>query len=195
MSTVAVLFGLPLHLAAQSFLITKLTIKKKPGQSDGLAMAVAGKRTGRIASHALNGWIVLGGSGVVLLLSSDKKNGPYRLRYYQANEGKGRLLGYVPFHEAELVESQSGSRVKDFNWIFAVSGNEASTKRPVIFAGDTEAIHARLEGATSPRFTPDSFCLYARGTIKSHNYKRFAWKRGSGSHLQTLGEIAEDIPT
>ena len=104
-STMALLFSSSLHLAAQSFLITKLTIEKKPGQSDGLAMAVAGKRTGRIASHALNGWIDLGGSGAVLLLSPEKKNGPYRLRYYQADEGKGRLLGYVPFREAELVES------------------------------------------------------------------------------------------
>jgi hypothetical protein len=166
-STMALVFSSSLHLAAQSFLITKLTIEKKPGQSDGLAMAVAGKRTGRIASHALNGWIVLGGSGAVLLLSPEKKNGPYRLRYYQADEGKGRLLGYVPFGEAELVESQSGASVKDFSWIFTVSGKDPSTKRPVIFAGDTEAIHARLEGATSPQFTPDSLVFTQEGRSKT----------------------------
>ena len=166
-STAAVLFGLSVPLAAQPFLITKLTIEKKPGQGDGSAMATAGKRTGRIASHALDGWIVLGGNGAVLLLSPEKKNGLYPLRYYQADEGKGRLLGYVPFRGAELVESKTGSTSKDFTWIFALSGNDPSTKRPVIFAGDKEAIHARLEDATSPQFKTNSLVCTQEGRSKT----------------------------
>jgi opacity protein-like surface antigen len=163
-TTAAVLFGLSIAVSAQQpFLITKLTVLKKPGQSDGLAMATVGKRTGVIASHALQGWIVLGGNGAVLLLSPEKKDGPYRLRYYQADEGKGRLLGYVPFPEAKLVELQMGSTVKDFTWAFVVSGNDASTKRPFVFAGDTEAIHARLENSKSPQFANGSLSFQQDG--------------------------------
>lgn len=164
LSAAAMLFGISTTASAQQrLLITKLTVVKKPGQSDGLALATVGTRTGRIASHALQGWIVLGGNGAVLLLSPEKKDAPYRLRYYQEDEGKGRLLGYVPFREAQLVELQMGSTVKDFTWAFVVSGNDASTKRPFLFAGDTEAIHARLENAESPQFVNDSLSFQQDG--------------------------------
>jgi LssY C-terminus/Outer membrane protein beta-barrel domain len=164
----ATLLGIPANLAAQHpFLITKLTVEKKPGHNDGAAMATVGNRTGRIANHALQAWIVLGGNAALLLLSPEKQNGPYRLRYYQADEAKGRLLGYVPFREANLVESQSTSTAKDFIWAFALSGTDPSTNHPIVFAGDTEAIHARFEDATSPQFAADSLSFSQDGQPKT----------------------------
>jgi hypothetical protein len=87
--------------------------------------------------------------GALLLLSPEKKGGQYQLRYYQLDEGKGRLLGDVPFAQATKTESQAPGAP----WAFALAGPDPSTGQSVIIAGDTQAIHARLPGASDPHFS------------------------------------------
>ncbi len=85
-----------------------------------------------------------------MLLSPLKKNQAYRVRYYELDAEKGRLLGEVPFAQAKMVESTNGP------WAFTVSGNDPASKEPVIFAGDTEAIHARIDHASERVLSPGS---------------------------------------
>lgn len=96
----------------------------------------------------------MSGHGALLLLSPVKQGQPYRLRYYQLDEGKGRLLGLVPFSNAVMVESLDTRA-----WAFAISGTDPSTNRPITFAGDVNAIHARLENASDPHFSGESISL------------------------------------
>jgi hypothetical protein len=152
------------RLEAQSAVIVKLVIVKKPGAPDGQAMAtvkapikVKGKvtmreKTGHIATHARQAWIIMNGQGALLLLSPEKKGGQYQLRYYQLDEGKGRLLGDVPFAQATMKESQAPGAP----WAFALGGTDPSTGQPVIVAGDTQAIHAQLRYASDPHFSADA---------------------------------------
>jgi hypothetical protein len=84
----AALLTVTLCLHAQQSSIVKLTVEKKPGALDGRAMAtvkgpakVKGKvviteKTGRIATQAIQAWIVLDGQGALLLLSPEKKACP-----------------------------------------------------------------------------------------------------------------------
>lgn len=78
---------------------------------------------------------MISGRGALLLISPAKQGQPYRLRYYQLDEGKGRLLGLVPLSNAVVVESTDTG-----TWAFAISGTDPSTNQPVIFAGDVNAI-------------------------------------------------------
>ncbi len=151
------------HVNAQEPRITRLIVEKKAGQVDGKAMATvlgpAGKkgeitpqeRTGSIASHVVQAWPIMSGHGALLLLSPVKQGQPYRLRYYQLDEGKGRLLGLIPFSNAVMVESLDTRA-----WAFAISGTDPSTNRPITFAGDINAIHARLENTSDPHFSGES---------------------------------------
>jgi LssY C-terminus len=155
--------------------ITALTVVKKPGQTDGQAMAtvkttvrVKGKttetqKTGRIASHALQAWTIMGGQGALLLLSPQKKDEQYRVRYYELDAGKGRYLGHVPFAEATMAESSEPNSP----WAFAVAGSDPSTKHPMIFAGDVEAIHARIEEGSEPHFSGESLAFQEHGNPQS----------------------------
>ncbi len=158
-------------LEAQQATITKLAIEKKPGAPDGKAMAtvratsaVKGKRTttektGRIATHALQAWTIMDGKGALLLLSPEKKGRQYRLRYYQLDSGKGRLLGRVPFAQASMEESKTS----DTPWAFAVSGIDPSTNRPATFVGDIQAIHAQLDNAANVHFSENALVFHASG--------------------------------
>ncbi len=151
-------------LHAQQSSIVKLIIEKKPGASEGRAMAtvkgpvkqkgklVVAEKTGRIASHAVEAWIIMDGQGALLLLTPEKKGGPYRLRYYELDQDKGRVLGHVPFAEATITERKGGSGP----WAFAVAGVDPASKQSQIFAGDVEAIHARIDDATQPLFSGDA---------------------------------------
>jgi hypothetical protein len=130
MAILAILAFAGFRLEAQSAVIVKLEIVKKPGAPDGLAMATVkaplnvkskvtmGEKTGHIATHARQAWIIMNGQGALLLLSPEKKGGQYQLRYYQLDEGKGRLLGDVPFAEATMKELQAPSTP----WAFALAG-------------------------------------------------------------------------
>ena len=82
------------------------------------------------------------GQGALLLLSPERKDQPYRLRYYQLDAGKGRLLGHVPFAEATIAEWKGPNGA----WAFAIAGTDPATRQSLIFAGDAEAIHARIDG-------------------------------------------------
>jgi hypothetical protein len=163
---------LPVTLChAQQSSIVKLTVEKKPGALDGRAMAtvkgpakVKGKvviteKTGRIATQAIQAWIVLDGQGALLLLSPEKKGLPSRLRYYELDAGKGRLLGHLPFQEATIAERKPAND----QWAFALSGSDPVSKQPVIFAGDTHAIHAHIDGASQPQFSADSLSYQTPG--------------------------------
>ena len=86
----------------------------------------------------------------MLLLSPLKKNQGYRVRYYELDAREGRLLGEVPFAQANMLESTTGA------WAFTVSGIDPASKSPLIFAGDAEAIHARIDHASEPAFSPGS---------------------------------------
>ncbi len=173
------LLGTAVHAAAQGpFTITKLIVVKKLGQSDGRAMATVGRQTGRIADHAIQAWMVMGGKGALLLLSPEKKGKAYRLRYYQADAAEGRLLGHVPFREAGMVETASAAN--DSIWGFALSGEDSSTKRPLVIAGDTEAIHARLDDARSPQFTADSLSILQHGQPIAIPIKALLGKEAAG---------------
>ena len=135
-------FLLVLPLMAQQSKITQLHVVTKDGRADGKAIAtvfgpikrkgkiVQAEKSGSIASHVVQAWSIMDGQGALLLQSPEKQGGLYRLRYYQLDEGKGRLLGLVPFSKATLVESTETKR-----WAFAISGAEPSTSEPVIFAG------------------------------------------------------------
>jgi hypothetical protein len=113
--TAAAVLTFTISLHAQQTSIVKLMVEKKPGASDGRAMAavkgpmkvkgkvVIGEKTGRIATKAVQAWIIMDGQGALLLLSPEKKDQPYRLRYYQLDVGKGRLLGHVPFTEGTIA--------------------------------------------------------------------------------------------
>jgi hypothetical protein len=160
MAILAILALAGFRLEAQSAVMVKLVIVKKSGAPDGMAMAsvkapinVKGKvttreKTGRIATHARQAWIIMNGQGALLLLSPEKKGDLNQLRYYQLDEGKGRLLGDLPFAQATMEESQATGAP----WAFALSGTDASTTQPVIVAGDSQAIHSRLPGASDPHF-------------------------------------------
>ncbi|HET6219227.1 MAG TPA: LssY C-terminal domain-containing protein [Acidobacteriaceae bacterium] len=171
MAMVAILAFTGFRLEAQSAVIVKLVIVKKPGALDGKAMAtvkapvkVNGKiiireKTGHIATHALQAWTIMNGQGALLLLSPEKKGGQDQLRYYQLDEGKGRPLGDVPFAQATMVESPATGAP----WAFALSGIDPSTGQPVIFAGDVQAIHAQLPNASNPYFSADALCFQSTG--------------------------------
>jgi hypothetical protein len=84
--TLAAAAVLPVALAlqAQQTSIVKLIVEKKPGASEGRAMAtvkgplkvkgkvVIGEKTGRIATKAIQAWIIMDGQGASLLLSPEK---------------------------------------------------------------------------------------------------------------------------
>jgi hypothetical protein len=110
------------------------------------------EKTGRIATQAIQAWIVLDGQGALLLLSPEKKGLPNRLRYYELDAGKGRLLGRLPLQEATIAEHKPAND----QWAFALSGVDPVSKQPVIFAGDTHAVHARIDDASQPQFSADS---------------------------------------
>jgi len=168
---VAALLPVPRCLHAQQSSIIKLIVEKKPGAPDGRAMAtvkgpakVKGKvviteKTGRIATQAIQAWIVLDGQGALLLLSPEKKGQPNRLRYYELDAGKGRLLGRLPLEEATIAERKPAND----QWAFALSGTDPVSKEPVIFAGDTHAIHARIDDASQPQFSADSLSYQTPG--------------------------------
>jgi hypothetical protein len=170
MAILAILAFAGFRLEAQSAVIVKLEMVKKPGAPDGQAVATVkaplnvkgkvtmGEKTGHIATHARQAWIIMNGQGALLLLSPQKKGGQYQLRYYQLDEGKGRLLGDVPFAQATMKESEPGAP-----WAFALAGTDSSTGQPVIVAGDTEAIHARLPGASDPHFSADALSFQSAG--------------------------------
>ena len=155
--------------------ITSLIVVKKPGQMDGQAMAtvrgpgsVKGKptvkeKTQRIASHVVQAWTIMGGQGALLIMSPAKKGEQYRLRYYDLDAGKGRFLGKVPFAQAAMSESDDAKGP----WAFAVSGTDPSTSRPLIFAGDASAIHARIEDGSAPQFVGDSLSFQSRSGAKT----------------------------
>jgi hypothetical protein len=82
-----------------------ITVLKKHGQADRRAMATANGKTGSIAAHALQARTIQKGQGALLLLSPLNNNEPYRVRYYELDAGKSRLLGEVPFAQAKMVES------------------------------------------------------------------------------------------
>jgi hypothetical protein len=170
LAILAILASAGFRLEAQSAVIVKLEIVKKPGAPDGQAMAtvkaplnVKGKttmseKTGHIATHARQAWIIMNGQGALLLLSPEKKGGQYQLRYYQLDEGKGRPLGDVPFAQATMKESEAGA-----SWAFALEGTDPATGQPVIVAGDKEAIHARLPDASDPHFSADALSFQSAG--------------------------------
>ena len=151
-------------LHAQQASIVKLTVEKKPGALYGRAMAtvkgpskVKGKiviteKTGHIAAHAIQAWIIMNGQGALLLLSPEKKGLANRLRYYQLDAGKGRLLGHIPLDQGTVTERMPA----DDQWAFALGGTNPSTGRRVIYAGDTHAIHALVDNAWDPRFTSET---------------------------------------
>ena len=165
----AAVMPVTLALQAQQTAIIKLIVEKKPGASEGQAMAtvkgplkvkgkvVIGEKTGRIATKAVQAWIILDGQGALLLLSPEKKDQPYRLRYYQLDAGKGRLLGHVPFAEATIAEWKGPNGA----WAFAIAGTDPATKQSLIFAGDVEAVHARIDGGSQPQFSADSISFQA----------------------------------
>ena len=151
-----VAFYSPLVLAAVPLappVIRSITVVKKPGKTDGRAMATVNGKTGSIAAHALQAWTIQQGQGALLLLSPLKKNQPYRVRYYELDAGKGRLLGEVPFAQATMVESTSAT------WAFTLSGIDPASKESMIFAGDAQAIHARIDHASEPVFSPPSLAF------------------------------------
>jgi hypothetical protein len=130
--------------------IHSITVVKKPGEADGRAMATVNGKTGSIAAHVVQAWTIQQGHGALLLLSPLQKNLAYRVRYYELDAREGRSLGEVPFAQANMLESTTGA------WAFTVSGIDPASKDPLIFAGDTEAIHARIDHASEPVFSPGS---------------------------------------
>ena len=132
--------------------ITNITVVIKPGKLSGRAMATVKGKTANIAANTVQAWTIQQGQGALLLLAPLKKGQPYRVRYYELDAGKSRLLGYVPFAQAKLAESKTTGPM----WAFALNGVDPLSKQAVIFAGDTEAIHARLDSASEPVFSSDS---------------------------------------
>src|SRR3984957_9289110 len=171
----AVMMPAPLCLHAQQSSIVKLTVEKKRGAHEGQAMAtikgpakvkgniVMREKTGRFATHALQAWIILDGQGALLLLSPEKNGMPNRLRYYELDAGKGRLLGHVPLSDATIVERKPMSD----QWAFAISGIDPVTQKPLIFVGDTHALHARIDDGSRPQFSADSLSFETPGGAKS----------------------------
>jgi LssY C-terminus len=188
MGAAVLLLAIPVLAKAQQPLsITKLTIEKKPGEADGRAMATVGKKTGRIASQAVQAWIIMQGQGALLLLSPQKKGGAYRLRYYQADQAKGRLLGDVPFAQAAIAESKA----QDSAWAFAMSGESLRSRSPIVLVGDTDAIHARLEGATHPQFVGDSLSFLQRGQSITISTARLLGQEAAGRIYAPSGDVPE----
>jgi hypothetical protein len=167
---VAAILVLPALLSeAQTATLVKVEVV------DGKAMAtvrgpakVKGKLTvteknGRIASHALQAWIVQNGQGALLLLSPEKKGGQPTLRYYEADAAKSRPLGELPFSQAAMTETTTSAG----SWAFALSGMDPSAGQPAIYAGDTQALHARLAAASDPHFSPDALSFQSSGKPSS----------------------------
>jgi hypothetical protein len=85
MLIVAAVLPVTISLQAQQTSIVKLIVEKKPGASEGRAMAtvrgpfkvkgkvVISEKTGRIATHAVQAWIIMDGEGALLLLTPEKK--------------------------------------------------------------------------------------------------------------------------
>ncbi|MEO6830474.1 MAG: LssY C-terminal domain-containing protein [Acidobacteriaceae bacterium] len=163
------------HAGAQQTTITSLRIERKPGASDGQAMAtvkgsanvkgtvVATQKTGRIARHVVEAWTILHGEGALLVLAPRKEGGLYRVRYYDADAGKGRMLGKIPFAHAKMVESTGAEQ----RWAFALAGTDPQTGHSLIFAGSAEALHGRLEDATDPRFSEKMLAFHRGDGVQS----------------------------
>ncbi len=160
---------------SQQTTITSLRVEKKSNAAHGRAMAtvtgqtnvkgklVATEKTGRIANHAVQAWTILNGHGALLLLAPQKKDELYRVRYYAADAGKGRTLGMVPFAQAKLVESNRAGQP----WAFAITGVDPRKKLPLTFAGNMDALHARIEGASDPRFTDTTLMFQTASAEKA----------------------------
>ncbi len=165
------------HAAGQQVKITNIRVEKKPGAVDGRAVAtvletvnvkgaqVTREKKGRVATHAVQAWSIMEGHGALLLLSPKKKSGLYRLRYYDPEPAKGRFLGLVPFAKANIVESQAAGG----SWAFAITGLASDTGQPTIFAGDMNAVHARIDNASDPHFLPDSLAFQTSGSPDSYS--------------------------
>jgi opacity protein-like surface antigen len=163
-----------MDLWSQEAKITRLNVIKKDGQADGKVMAtvlgpkkinrkiVIKESTGSIANHAVRAWIIMDGQDALLLLSPEKKEQQYRLRYYQLDSGKSRLLGTVPFADATLAELKS-----PHVWAFAIAGIDPSTKEPAVFAGDENSLHSKLNNASDPHFSGNSFSFQSSGEVKT----------------------------
>ena len=117
MAVVAIILFSCIRLVAQQGTITRIVIQKKPRSADGEAIAtvkatvlVKGKRTeteksGRIATHAVEAWTIMGGQGALLLLSPEKKGQQHRIRYFELHSGKWRALS--PVHRAPCLNKSS----------------------------------------------------------------------------------------
>ena len=90
-----------------------------------------------------------GSRGIAAAFTLEEKP-THRVRYYELDAREGRLLGEVPFAQANMLESTTGASA------FTVSGIDPASKNPLIFAGDTEAIHARIDHASEPVFSSGS---------------------------------------
>jgi hypothetical protein len=93
------------------------------GKGNSQGKTTETEKTGRIASHALQAWTIMGGQGALFLLSPQKKGEQHRVRYYELDAGKGHFLGHVPFAEAKMAESTD----LKCPWAFAVAGNDPPT--------------------------------------------------------------------
>lgn len=176
-------------VAAQQTTITHLRVEKKPGAADGRAMAtvtgsatvkgkvVAAERTGRIADHAVQAWSIMHGQGALLLLAPQKKTDLYRLRYYDPDARKGRMLGLLPFARAAIVESNAAGQP----WAFAITGIDPHSGQTVTFAGNLEALHARIDGASEPRFADRALWFHTPA----------GWKQATISRL--MGEYVQGL--
>jgi hypothetical protein len=71
------------------------------------------------------------------------------------------LLGLVPFAEATIAEWKGPNGT----WAFAIAGTDPANKQPLIFAGDVEAVHPRIDDGSQPQFSADSLSFQ---TLSGH---------------------------
>src|SRR4051794_16737738 len=103
----SVLFLVCSNLAAQELVLRDIHVDKKPGQKSGPVIATVNGKPRRILPEATQVWGVMGGKNALVLIPPSKnqpQNEEYQVRFHDRSVHKGRLLGTVPFAQAEFSE-------------------------------------------------------------------------------------------
>jgi hypothetical protein len=150
-SLILLLLASPSPAQQKSVDLSPITIVRKPGQEAGQAQMIVKGKMRKISPHAVEAFTVRGGGAALVIVLQPAKKGlakQYLLHYYELDSGRRRVLGALPMSAAQLKETEATGGA----WAFALSGTDLTTAKPVIVAGDDQAIPGRLPDASSPEF-------------------------------------------
>jgi hypothetical protein len=118
----------------------------------------------------------MGGKNALALIPPSRKQpetGEYQLRFQDISVRKGRVLGTVPFAQAEFSEL----KLPDGNWAFLLSGRDPHSNKPLLVIADVYAVRSQMAGekarppdaqSLSAILAPDMVAIFATTTPAQH---------------------------